>query len=666
MATVSLRRLPYPTPSTKPSMLPHRKLLAMFLAASAAVLRVSAQETTPPAKPPAVAPLNSGTAADEATGETVELPSFTVSAQRDDNFVGKAALSSTRIAVDIVDLPQSVKVLNSSFLKAVNPFNLSDILNYTGGAQNGALNWTPGRLAIRGFAGDGDYNDSFAPTAGSTVDNSLYERFEVLKGPSTIFLAADGSPGGVINKITKSPLGTQSTVVNLQTGIYDGNRVTIDSTGPLTKSGKLLYRVVAAGQYSNGYYDSTYMHRLTIMPAISYQFSPDTKIEIKGLFVQTDWPSYNGLMLDPRTLQIWDVPYTRSSSESQPYNWRHDKVRRIWTSFTSRLNDNVVLRIAAMNAWDRANRQESLANTWNEGARTWNAATTPTSYTGGAYPRTTTADDAWNHYMDLQTDLNFNFKMGPTNNSLLVGSELRSNPSDTKSYAGTSSPWDPFHVTTPTVTVNYAAPSSFTKSTSTLGRAYVLETMKFFDDRLLLSYGVTRTVATQSTLNNLTNVYSLPSFTVYKNLKQWGVVYKVTKAINLFTGYNENYALNGVGVLNGVSGPLPPKQGKQWEAGMKGTFLNKKLTANVAYLAAGSGQPQHPHPGRDFPWLRRRRQLSGQQQFLPDGLGGELQGQVHSRTGGRHVHSARHGHDHQELHPGRQHWPANLEPVRPV
>jgi iron complex outermembrane receptor protein len=551
----------------------------MFIAASTAVLQVSAQQTTAP-----VTPLGPGTAADDATGPIVELPSFTVSAQRDDNFVGKAALSSTRIAVDIVDLPQSVKVLNSSFLKAVNPFNLADVLNYTGGAQNGALNWTPGRLAIRGFAGDGDYNDSFAPTAGSTVDNSLYERFEVLKGPSTIFLAADGSPGGVVNKITKSPLPTQATTVNLQTGIYDGNRVVIDSTGPLTKSAKLLYRVVAAGQYSNGYYDSTYMHRLTVMPEISYQFSPDTKVEIKTLFVQTDWPSYNGLMLDPRTLQIWDVPYTRSSSESWPYNWRHDHVRRVWLSFTSRLNDNVALRIAAMDAYDRATRQESLANTWNEGARTWNAATTPTSYTGGPYPRTTTADDQVVKYYDLQTDLNFNFKIGPTNNSLLVGSELRSGPGATKSYAGTSSPWDPFHKTPPTVTVNYTAPSSFTETTNTLGRVYVLETMKFFQDRLLLSYGVTRTVASQSTLNSLTKVYSLPLFTVYKNLKQWGAVYKITKNVNVFTGYNENYALNGVGIINGVSGPLPPKAGTQWEAGMKGTFLNKKLTANIAYF----------------------------------------------------------------------------------
>jgi iron complex outermembrane receptor protein len=558
------------------TMLPHRKLPALFVAAIAAVLRVSAQEAA--SRP--VTPL----AAADSAEQTVELPSFTVSTIRDDNYVGKAALSSTRIAVDIVDLPQSVKVLNNSFLKAVNPFNLADVLNYTGGAQNGALNWTPGRNAIRGFAGDGDYNDSFAPTAGSVVDNILYERFEIIKGPSTIFLAADGSPGGVINKITKDPLPTQQTILSVQAGLYDGNRVSLDTTGPVTKDAKLLYRVVSAFQYSNGYYDSTYMHRMTLMPELSYQFTPDTKVVIKSLLVETNWPSYNGLMLDPRTLQIWNVPYTRSASESAPYNWRHDAVKRVWMSFTSRLNDYVALRIAAMDAYDRADRLESLANTWNEGGRTWNAATTPTSYVGGPYPRTTTADDAVNHYLDLQTDLNFNFKTGPVNHSLLVGSEIRSNPGGTKSYAGTSSPWDPFNVTTPTVTVNYSAPSAFNQNTSTFGRAYFLETAKFFSDRLLLSYGLTRTVASQSTLNQLTNVYSLPSFTVYKNLRQWGAVVKVTKNVNLFTGYNENYALNGVGIVNGVSGPLPPKQGQQWEAGLKGTFLNKKLTTNISYF----------------------------------------------------------------------------------
>jgi iron complex outermembrane receptor protein len=527
---------------------------------------------------------NEETSSDVSKEEPVVLPEFSISAEKDTSYVGKTSLSSTRIAVDIADLPQSVKVLNSSFLKAVNPFNMADVLNYTGGAQNGALNWTPGRLAIRGFSGDGDYTDSFAPPAATVVDPVAFERFEVIKGPSSIFLAADGSPGGLINKITKSPLSQQSTTISAQTGIYDANRVSIDSTGPVFGSKKLLYRFIGAMQYSDGYYDATYMHRMTIMPEISYQFSPDTKFELKALYVRANWPSYNGLMLDPRTLKIWDVPYTRSASEDYPYNWRRDHVNRVWTNFTSRLNDFTALRISAMNAYDRAERLESLANTWNDGGRVWNAATTPTSYKGGAYPRTTTADNAVTVYSDLQADLNFNFKTGQVNHNFLLGGQLRYQPGYTISYPGNSSAWDPFNVTVPTVTADYGRMSGWTESSDGLARVYALENFKVFHDKLILSYGVTRSEASRSTINKLTGVYNPSKFTVSKNLKQYGAVYKIVEGFNVFYGYNENFALNGVGLRNGVSGPLPPKTGKQTEVGIKTNLLNKKLTVNVSYF----------------------------------------------------------------------------------
>jgi len=47
---------------------------------------------------------------------------------------------------------------------------------------------------IRGFAGDGDYNDSFRPDRRSVVDNILYERFRDHQGSLHDLLAADGSP----------------------------------------------------------------------------------------------------------------------------------------------------------------------------------------------------------------------------------------------------------------------------------------------------------------------------------------------------------------------------------------------------------------------------------------------------------------------------------------
>src|SRR6266542_2175632 len=111
--------------------------LSVFAAFSAAVSLVA---QTP-------APADSSDAPDASKDEIIQLPTFSVSSEKDTSYVGKSALSSTRIAVDISELPQSVKVLNNSFIKATNAFNMPDILNYTGGAQNGSLNWTAGRLA---------------------------------------------------------------------------------------------------------------------------------------------------------------------------------------------------------------------------------------------------------------------------------------------------------------------------------------------------------------------------------------------------------------------------------------------------------------------------------------------------------------------------------------
>ena len=561
--------------------------LLTLLATLATSAPLVAQSATPPARPN-VASLE----------PVVELPRFVIYGETDTGYVGKSALSSTRIAFEIADIPQSVKVLNSSFLKAVNPFNLTDILNYTGGAQNGQLNWTPGRLNIRGFTGDGDYNDSFAPSAASTVDSSIYERFEVIKGPSTVFLAADGTPGGVVNKITKSPLSTQTTTLKLQAGLFDANHADLDSTGSLTKDGRLLYRVVAAMQYSNGYYDDTYMHRFTLMPVLSYRFAPETKLEIKALLVETNFPAYNGLPIDPRTHRIFDVPATRSQSEGSPANWRHDAVKRVWLNFTSRLNDHIAIHLAAMNAYDRADRVESLASTWNEGSRTW--VGTLATYNGtGLIPRTTTADDATNRYRDLQSDINFNFKTGPAAHSLLVGGELRDNPNNTISYAGSSTGWDPFNKTAAVVTVNYAAKSAWVQNTSKTARVYVLETVRLFDDRLLLSYGVSRARGTAAAQNLLTGAFSTPNYVLFKNLKQYGIVFKIAPGLNLFTGYNENFALNGSGLVNGVSGPLTPKQGQQTEVGLKSDLLNKKLTANVAYFEVKQANNQVPSAPRD-------------------------------------------------------------------
>src|SRR4051812_39087092 len=294
-------------------MQPKLRYGLLGVTACAVFVRGHAQEAaTPPANdaPP--------------TGDTVELPAFEVKTEKDNNFVGKSALSSTRIAVDLSEIPQSVKVLNNSFVQAIGPTMLSDILNYVGGGQSGQLNWTPGRMNIRGFTGDADYLDGFAPPAATAQDSALYDRMEIIKGPSAIFMAADGSPGGIQNKISKSPLSVSSTELTAQVGLFAGNKLTLDSTGALTKDKKLTYRLVGSESYWNDYYNYTYMHRFVGFAALEYDFSANTKLVVKGQLNQIHWPSYNGLPIDPRTLKMIDVPYDSTQDLDRPQNWRTD------------------------------------------------------------------------------------------------------------------------------------------------------------------------------------------------------------------------------------------------------------------------------------------------------------------------------------------------------
>jgi iron complex outermembrane receptor protein len=551
-------------------------LAAPALALLLVLPRANAQTTTP-----------AMSAADVSGDQAVQLPAFEIASEKDTDYVGTTSLSSTRIAVDNSELSQSVKVLNHSFISALNPTMMSDVLDYVGGGQNGALNWTPGRMNIRGFTGDADYEDGFAPTAGSTDDSVIFDRFEIIKGPSTIFLAADGSPGGIVNKITKSPLSTPETTVSVQTGLFEGNHASIDTTGPITKDGKLLYRAVLGESYYNLYFHNAYIHRMTFMPSLEYKFTANTTLLLKAELVQTNWPSYNGLPIDPRTLKMINVNYNSSQDENSPYNWRHDDVRRMWGSFDTRFNDYLALSIRGMNAYDRADRFESITAPWNEGSRTWaSASVAPATYTGGAIPRSTTNDDAHTTYRDLQTDLNFNYTDKYFTELFLLGAEDRDQPGRTTTYSGhdSSSPWYPYAQGTLPVITTSTVPSAYTETQSLFQRLYALETLKLWDDRVILTYGAERAKVYGSNYNYLAGTSFVP-FTLYKNLIQYGLVIKVLPNVSLFTGYNQNFAANGVGTYNGVANvPLPAKTGKQHEVGIKSEFLNHRLTANISYF----------------------------------------------------------------------------------
>ena len=538
-----------------------------------------------------------------APEEATRLPTFTIRSERDSGYAGQQALSTTRRSVEMADLSQSLVVLNKSFLDDVNPTILAKALNYVGGAQSGTINWSVDRYMIRGFVGEGDYVDGFRTQTDRNTDLNLVEHIEIIKGPAAIFIANQGATvGGVINKVSKSPTDYHVGAVTVQAGLWDGNRADLDLGGPVSPGSKLLWRLLIAGQDSKGYYDLTHEKRASILPMLAYKFSDDTEAWIKFESFGSRYSSYNGIPLDGRTNQIAAVPIKTNFNEAPPRNWRTDRFTRLWGQFTTRPADFLAIRIAAFDSYDTQQRVESILSP--------SGATTPTvqsdgslaftpfaqyiippTYAAGQFiPRTVTAINSdYQPRREFQNDSVFNFRTGAASHTLLVGLDFISYPQNTKTYsAGNNStaktsatdPFNPVHPGTIQIDFNQP-PANLTQRRQTFAKAYVLETASFLQNRLILSFGATRNryalSSVSTTYNQNTGVavppVVVPETVLYKNLVQYGVVFKLRPNVSLFYGYNRNFSANPLQ----FGQFLPPQEGAQKEIGLKSDWAEGRV-----------------------------------------------------------------------------------------
>jgi iron complex outermembrane receptor protein len=547
--------------------------------------------------------------------ETIKLPQFTIEAlQNDTSLIGSQSVSTSRIATDTFNLPTTVHVINREFLNEINPQAMSDVFNYVAGGQPGTLSWTSGRFGFRGFFADGDYEDGFNIQTQSNVDEFIFDRLEIMMAANSTESALT-PPGGVPNKITKSPTAYTFAQLSVMYGVFDSGEARLDAGGPITKDKKLQYRVIATQTDYHGYYDNTPFHRTLLAAMLKYQFSPDTQITIKQWGYKTYFPSYNPPPLDPNTLSYWPgLSYKRNTSEGTPFNWRKDRVEKTDFLLTSRLAPWLAYRLAAITVNEQDKRVESIATTWTDGGNIGGFASQPGSgefassangttfiapyVNGGPHsllPRSVTAQQQSLPVRDVQMDFNFNFNAGSfLSENLLAGAEYKDTSQLEWDWPGQSTPINIYSKTAPTVLVNFANPSAFTSQLNQTGKLNMLDNLGFFKDRIVFDYGWSRIMNTQdivnllptavsSDLNTATPAGKLPQYYVYQNVRNYGVVVHPIPSISAF--YSNTLALGTINApANGVPQPLGLSQNE--EEGLRWRGLDNRLNARISYFQA--------------------------------------------------------------------------------
>jgi iron complex outermembrane recepter protein len=178
----------------------------------------------------------------------------------------------------LIALPQAVAVIDETELLRRNVQSINQALGYVAGVapnQRGNVATRYDQLYIRGFT-PGIYMDGMRLLGGiyasPQIDFHLVDRVDIIKGPASV-LYGNSTPGGLVNLTSKVPYREAGGRIELAAGNFDLLRSSIDVNQPLDRDGKLLFRVIAGAERSDGFIALTRNRRYYARPMLT--FAPD-------------------------------------------------------------------------------------------------------------------------------------------------------------------------------------------------------------------------------------------------------------------------------------------------------------------------------------------------------------------------------------------------------
>jgi len=199
-------------------------------------------------------------------------PSNSDSPKTADSPIEVMVVSADFRGTSVESTPSSVTVVDQQRIDDQAAEHFEDMINNVANFNWSGATSRPRYFQIRGVGEQEDYKGAPNSSVGFIVDDidlsglgtvsSLYDlqQFEVLRGPQGTRYGANALAGLIY---LKSNDPTQVFEHGLELSLGDDNLRTLSgySSGPLTDSGKLLYRVALQQHKQNGYMDNQYLQR---------------------------------------------------------------------------------------------------------------------------------------------------------------------------------------------------------------------------------------------------------------------------------------------------------------------------------------------------------------------------------------------------------------------
>lgn len=480
-----------------------------------------------------------------------------------------------KIAIDPMDLPQSISVIGQSVIREQQATRLSDVIkNVNGVYLSTTRGSTQESFSARGygFGSNNLFKNGARINSGSMPEMSSLEKVEVLKGSSAI-LFGQVAPGGIVNLVTKSPKFKRGGEISMRVGSYDLYKPAVDFYGPI--STKIAYRINGTVESANSFRDQVSSMRYYVNPSLLFKIGNKTELLLEGDYLNHEFtPDFGIGSLD--NTKIAEVPRSRFMGTS----WQYNIAKQTTATTTLKHNFSEAWKLTSSLSY------QSFKRDYFSTERIQAAA-------NGDWTRPLGKILSAETYYTGQVNLNGHFTTGSFDHTLLAGVDADHNLTSNYDFnfpdvAGLpAKSYDRINILDPSKYVqrhDLPGATRIRKREAPVDRVgvYVQDLIKLSDKFNVLAglrWSSVATIGIDSTdlLNGKKTSGKTRDDMAFS--PRVGIVYKPFMTTSLFASYANSFNVNTGQDIEGNA--VKPSLIDQYEIGVKNEFFNGALSANV-------------------------------------------------------------------------------------
>ncbi|WP_426245555.1 TonB-dependent siderophore receptor [Pseudomonas sp. TWR3-1-1] len=478
--------------------------------------------------------------------------------------------TATRMVLTPRETPQSISVVTRQAMDDFGLTSIDDVMRHTPGItvatyDSDRTSYYSRGFAIKNFQYDGIpiLQDPQYSAGHTLTDTAIYDRVEILKG-ATGLLTGAGGPGGTINMVRKKPTHEFKGHIDLGAGSWDNYRSEVDVSGPLTESGNVRGRAVAAYQDKRSFMDHYKRDSEVYYGILEVDLTPDTLLTL-GADYQDNNPkgsSWSG------SASLFNSAGDRISN---PRDFNNGTQWSSWEQYTRTVF--ATLEHSFDNGWVAKGQYNHQINGYNAPL---GALLDPDAITGKAK---ILARKYTGEYVSDSGDV---YATGPFSllgreHQLVIGGSVSRSHWTGKDYTNAvmiNNAYDYYNWKGDALEPDWGNVTSKNDETTRQTGTYITGRFSLTDD-LTLMLG--------TRVANYTLTGTSQAKDTGKVLPYAGLIYDLNDNISAYASYTEIFLPQSY-YRNSDNKMLEPDEGTNYELGLKGEFFDGRLNSSLAYF----------------------------------------------------------------------------------